>query len=89
MKKVTFYSDEDLWKRFSASILEEEGSTRKISEKLQHLMSEYLMDNLIEDLINNFKIIINSFLASDEIKRNRPTVNSSAAEIIREGRDSR
>jgi predicted house-cleaning noncanonical NTP pyrophosphatase (MazG superfamily) len=89
MKKVTFYSDEDLWKRFSASILEEEGSTRKISEKLQHLMSEYLMDNLIEDLINNFKIIINSFLASDEIKRNRPTVNFSSAEIIREGRDSR
>jgi len=42
MKKVTFYTDEDLWKRFSASILEKEGSTRKISEKLQNLMKEFL-----------------------------------------------
>ena len=89
MKKVTFYTDEDLWKRFSSSILEKEGTTRKISEKLQNLMKEFLMDNFFNELIKSFNIVIDSFMASSEIKRNRPSVSFSSAEIIREGRDSR
>lgn len=89
MKKVTFYSDEELWKKFSASVLESEGSTRKISEKLQNLIKDFLLENLIDELIKNFNIEMNSFISSDEVKRNRPMVNVSSADIIREGRDSR
>ncbi len=89
MKKVTFYSDEELWKKFSASVLESEGSTRKISEKLQNLIKDFLLENLIDELIKNFNIEMNSFISSDEVKRNRPMVNFSSADIIREGRDSR
>lgn len=89
MKKVTFYTDEELWKKFSAAILEEEGSSRKISEKLQSLIKDFLVENFLNELIKKFNIVIDSFISSDEIKRNRPTVNFSSAKIIREGRNSR
>ncbi|MHA1277456.1 MAG: hypothetical protein ACTSQI_07045 [Candidatus Helarchaeota archaeon] len=89
MKKVTFYSDEELWKKFSTSVLEREGSTRKISETIQTLMKDFLLGNFIEELIKTFKITVTSFISSDDVKRNRPTVNVSSADIVREGRDSR
>jgi hypothetical protein len=89
MKKVTFYSDEEVWKKFSSKILEEENSTRKISEKLQNLIEDYLLENFFNELLNSFNIQITNLLSSNEIKTNRPTVNLSSAEIIREGRDLR
>ena len=89
MKKVTFYSDEDLWKKFSAKILAEEGSTRKISKKLQNLMKDFLLESFFDGLLKDFNIETNYFISSSEIKSDRPTVNSSSAEVIREGRDSR
>ncbi len=89
MKKVTFYADEELWKKFSAKILEEENSTRKISEKMQYLIEDYLLDRFFSDILTIFDIQINSLISSKEIKNNRPNVNLSSAEIIREDRDSR
>ena len=89
MKKVTFYSDEELWKKFASKILEEEGSTRKISEKLQNLMEDYLLENFFNEILNNFKIKIINLMSSKEIKTNRPKGDLSSAEIIREGRDLR
>ncbi len=89
MKKVTFYADEELWKKFSAKILEEESSTRKISEKMQYLIEDYLLDQFFSTILNNFNIQVNSFISSNEVKTNRPNVNLSSADIIREGRDSR
>ncbi len=89
MKKVTFYSDEDLWKKFSASILEKEGTSRKISEKLQSLMKDFLLEDFFNELFRRFDINMISFISSDEVKKNRPVVDVSAADLVREGRDSR
>ena len=89
MKKVTFYSDEELWKKFSSKILEEESSTRKISEKLQNLMEDYLLENFFSEILNNLNIKINNLISSNEIKTNRPKGDFSSAEIIREGRNLR
>ena len=89
MKKVTFYSDEELWKKFSASILEKEGTTRKISKKLQSLIKDFLLEDFFSELFKQFEINNNSFISSEEVKKNRPTVESSSAEIVQEGRDSR
>jgi hypothetical protein len=89
MKKVTFYSDEELWKKFSASILEKEGTTRRISEKLQSLIKNFLLEDFFHEIFKQFKINTSSFISSEEVKRNRPIVEGSSAEIVREGRDSR
>jgi len=89
MKKVTFYSNEEIWKAFSAKILEEEGSTRKISMKLQELISDYLLNDFFERLLETFKIKENYIISSSEIKKKRPEVKGSSVELIREDRDSR
>jgi len=74
MKKVTFYSNEEIWKAFSAKILEEEGTTRKISMKLQELISDYLLNDFFERLLETFKIKENYIISSSEIKKKRPEV---------------
>ena len=89
MKKVSFYSDEDLWKKFSSKILEEESSTRKISEKLQNLIEDYLLESFFSEILKNINIKLDNLISSKEIKTNRPKVNLSSAEIIREGRNLR
>ena len=88
MKKVSFYSDEDLWKKFSSKILEEESSTRKISEKLQNLIED-LLESFFSEILKNINIKLDNLISSKEIKTNRPKVNLSSAEIIREGRNLR
>ncbi|MHA1267608.1 MAG: hypothetical protein ACTSRS_20395 [Candidatus Helarchaeota archaeon] len=89
MKKVTFYTDEELWKKFSASVVEKEGSTRKISEQLQILMKSFLLNNFLEAIIKEFNIKIDSYISSDDVKKDRPSVNVSSADLVRKGRDSR
>ena len=89
MKKVTFYSDEELWKEFSAKVLKEEGSTRKISKKLQEMISDYLLDEFFDQLFEKFEIEENCIISSSEVKKARPKVKVSAADMIREDRDSR
>ncbi|MHA1300241.1 MAG: hypothetical protein ACTSO9_12540 [Candidatus Helarchaeota archaeon] len=71
---MTFYSNEEIWKAFSAKILEEEGTTRKISMKLQELISDYLLNDFFERLLETFKIKENYIISSSEIKKKRPEV---------------
>ncbi len=89
MKKVTFYSDEEIWKNFSTKILEEEGSPRKISQKIQNLIIDYLLIEYFEEIFKKFGIKEKFMLSSNEIKKNRPTVTYSSGNIIREDRDTR
>jgi hypothetical protein len=52
-------------------------------------MKDILLVDFFNELFRRFEININSSISSDEVKRNRPVVKVSAADIVREGRDSR
>jgi hypothetical protein len=52
-------------------------------------MKDLLLEDFFNELFRRFEINMNSFISSDEVKKNRPIVEVSAADLVRDGRDSR
>jgi len=52
-------------------------------------MKDLLLEDFFNELFRRFEINMNSFISSDEVKKNRPIVEVSAAYLVRDGRDSR
>ncbi|MEM2150704.1 MAG: hypothetical protein QXH97_05925 [Candidatus Bathyarchaeia archaeon] len=82
MRKISLYIDEDLWAKFKEVVLRKHGTLRKLSDEVENLLKESLVDEGIRQALKKISADIKTPKSPEEIKRERPTLRGPAAELL-------
>ncbi|MEM3591085.1 MAG: hypothetical protein QW702_03175 [Candidatus Bathyarchaeia archaeon] len=82
MRKISLYIDEELWAKFKDTVLRKHGTLRKLSNEVENLLRETLVDEEVRQALKRINANIKTLKSPEEIKRERPTLRGPAAELL-------
>ena len=89
-KKVSLYLDEGVWAKFKESVFRRQGTLRKLSDEVEKLLRDSLIDESIESIFEKMGIKMKTFVSPKQVKNTRPKLIGPPSEIlIREMRGKR
>ena len=88
MEKVAVYVDEAMWRSFKEEVLRKYGTTRRLNKEIEGLIESYSVRDAMIDCVNYLSGTY-GFISSEDVKKDRPELKSSAGEVLREMRDER
>jgi len=87
--KTTVQVDSRLLEQFRALAAAKHGGTRALSSELEEAIRAFSPQEVIRSLAANLNLKVNRYPSLEDVARDRPSVNVSAAETLRELRDHR
>ena len=90
MAKVTFYIDDQAWKRFREQAIARHGTLRKLNDEVEDLIRSEDMETVVASGANKAGIPWERVFTPSAIKKARPILRGTTAEtMLREMRDQR
>lgn len=87
--KTTVLLDEHLLKQFRDLVASKYGTSRMLSSEFEEALKAFSPLEVIRSLAARLHVTIEQYPSLDEVSRNRPRVNVSAGNVLREMRDER
>ncbi|HUV54937.1 MAG TPA: hypothetical protein VMW03_07000 [Candidatus Krumholzibacteriaceae bacterium] len=87
--KTTIDIDEEVWEGFKRTVARRYGGTLSAGQVIEEIIRGYVVAEFLRESSGILGVDVDEYPSSSEVERNRPSVQGSSADAVRNMRDER